>query len=334
MTVQATASDVGSGLAQDPTGSHAAHERLGPRSAGGDRDRPGRQHRHGDLRLHREPVLPAPGGFGGGGGGGRTAPPVAAPTTEPDDPAEEPAEPAPDEPATDELLGALGPLPERLDEGDPVDVAVSVSRLRFDAASQDAYAGLNGPRLADYALLARDDDFADALAGAPLTARGPLLLTPPDVLGQQAAAELARVLPEGGTLYLLGGPGALSDGVAAAVTNLGLEPVRIAGPSRVETSLAVADRVVALLGGGGNRVMLARAYGPADNPTAAWADAISAGAYGAESGVPVAHDRERGPAPGSGGLVAADGPLGLVARRRGGAVLRRGGGHGRQPDRW
>ena len=100
-----------------------------------------------------------------------------------------------------------------------------------------------GPGDAPVVVLARSDEFADALAGAPLAAkeRGPILLTPPDGLVDITAAEIQRVLPPGGVVYLLGGPAALSERVAQDVAALGYTPQRLQGPSRYETAIAIAD---------------------------------------------------------------------------------------------
>jgi len=99
-----------------------------------------------------------------------------------------------------------------------------------------------GAGSANAVLLARDDLYPDALAGAPLAAElgGPLLLTEPTQLDPRTATELARVLPAGGTVYLLGGVDALSDDVAAAVTAQGYQVDRLAGPDRFGTAAAVA----------------------------------------------------------------------------------------------
>src|SRR6202043_3498136 len=61
-------------------------------------------------------------------------------------------------------------------------------------------------------VLGRDDLFADALAGGPLAAKvhGPLLLTDPAALPAATRAEIMRVLPSGGNVYILGGVSAVS----------------------------------------------------------------------------------------------------------------------------
>lgn len=69
--------------------------------------------------------------------------------------------------------------------------------------------------------LATTATFADALAGGPLTAalRAPLLLTGPDGLDPAVRSYLSRS-DTVDTAHLLGGPGALSDAVERAVTEL------------------------------------------------------------------------------------------------------------------
>ncbi len=134
-------------------------------------------------------------------------------------------------------------------------------------------------------MLARVDAFADALAGTALLHDAPLLLTGGATLDGRAAAELDRVLADGDTVYLLGGTGALSSTVAQQVADRGFRVVRLAGASRVETAVAVATEAQRL--SGRREVLLARAYGPAGDPTAAWADSVAAGGLAATLGVPV-----------------------------------------------
>jgi len=83
---------------------------------------------------------------------------------------------------------------------------------------------------------------ADALVGTPLaTAKhGPLLLTPATALDARVKAEIVRAVPAGGTVYLLGGVGALSQRVADQVTATGRRVVRLQGVNRYATAVAVA----------------------------------------------------------------------------------------------
>ena len=152
----------------------------------------------------------------------------------------------------------------RLAGADRVATAVAVSRDGFDDGA------------AEGVVLARADAFPDALAGVPLAAQagGPLLLTDPGALADITAEEIARVLPTGATVHLLGGPAALSDEVAEAVEGLGYETARHAGADRFETALAIAEALDAPSG-----YLLASGE---DVP-----DAVSAGAAAARLGAAV-----------------------------------------------
>lgn len=94
-------------------------------------------------------------------------------------------------------------------------------------------------------VLARSDTYADALGGSSLAVRknAPLLITPPTTLAPDVAREMQRVLAPGGTVYLLGGTSALSPAVANAVQQLHYRVVRLAGPDRYATSVAIAKQV-------------------------------------------------------------------------------------------
>lgn len=118
----------------------------------------------------------------------------------------------------------------RLAGADRVATAVEVSRASF------------GDGEADTVVLASAGDYPDALAGTPVAvaAGGPLLVTPTDDLADVAAAELQRVLPESGTVHVLGGEVAIDATVEQELVDLGYDVVRIAGPSRIETALAAA----------------------------------------------------------------------------------------------
>lgn len=170
---------------------------------------------------------------------------------------------------------------ERVDAPDAASAAIAVSRLRFDARPVG-----NDQRAAAHAVLSRDDTFPDSLGGASLTGDGPLLFTGRSGLDGRTAEELRRILEPGATVYLLGGEAALSAEVSLAVVAAGFSPVRLAGPSRVETSMAVADEV-RRLHPEQREIALARAFGPDGNPTAAWADAVTGGAVGADQSLPI-----------------------------------------------
>jgi len=121
--------------------------------------------------------------------------------------------------------------PTRVFGTDRESTAVAASVSAFAAGSASAV------------VLARADVFPDALAGGPLAAakHAPLLLTPSGALDAETKTEISRVLPTGGTVYLLGGAAALSDAVASEIGAMGDVAVRISGPDRFATAAAIAD---------------------------------------------------------------------------------------------
>jgi putative cell wall-binding protein len=122
-------------------------------------------------------------------------------------------------------------------------------------------------------VLASDANYPDALAGSPLAVakHGPLLLTDPSALNPTVGTEIGRVLPKGGTVYLLGGDIALSPAIDAQVQGLGDVPQRIAGADRFATAVAIAEVL-------GDPKTVIEATG------LTFADALSAGAAAAKVG--------------------------------------------------
>lgn len=92
-------------------------------------------------------------------------------------------------------------------------------------------------------VLARGDDYPDALVAGPLAAakNAPLLLTAGSSLPTVSKAELQRVLATGGKVYILGGTGAVPASVATQLTGLGYQVVRYGGADRFATAVQVAD---------------------------------------------------------------------------------------------
>ncbi|WP_370326196.1 beta-propeller domain-containing protein [Euzebya sp.] len=199
-------------------------------------------------------------------------------------------------------LGGVGPFDgdpattERIEAGDPVTAAIAVSQQRFDTAP--------------HAVLATVDSFADSLAGAALTDDGPLLLTASARLTPATAAELDRVLGDGATVYVLGGEDAIGPAVADELTAAGYAVARLAGETRVETALAVADEVRRRHPG--DTVLLARSDGPADNPTSAWADSMTGGSLAAARGLPILVTPTDALHPAVATWLAADAPVSTV----------------------
>ena len=99
----------------------------------------------------------------------------------------------------------------------------------------------------DTVVLARGDQFADALAAAPLAAalKAPVVLTMPRRVDEQTIDALKRQHVE--KVVVVGGTSAVSD---AAVAQLGRERIqveRIAGTDRFTTAVAVASRTISAL---------------------------------------------------------------------------------------
>jgi putative cell wall-binding protein len=94
-------------------------------------------------------------------------------------------------------------------------------------------------------VLARGDNFPDALAGGPLAGyvQGPLLLTPPDRLPSAVMAEIKRVLTPGGLVYILGGASSVSSGIERGISAAGFLTRRLAGRNRFETAIAIAEEL-------------------------------------------------------------------------------------------
>ncbi|CAN5741329.1 hypothetical protein BH23ACT8_BH23ACT8_15280 [soil metagenome] len=148
---------------------------------------------------------------------------------------------------------------ERVSGADRVGTSIAVSQLLH-------------PETATAVVLARSDDFADALVGAPLAAQlgGPILLTAPGGLSPGVAEEVDRLEPA--EVVLLGGESALSAEVEAG---LGDRPVRrVVGADRFATAAAVAAELPASA-----RVYLATG---ADFP-----DALAAAPPAAAEGAPI-----------------------------------------------
>lgn len=118
------------------------------------------------------------------------------------------------------ILGSAGVVSEGVKSSLERHTSGEVSRL----AGGDRYATSVEVSLASYgsagsdtAFVATGQNFPDGLAGGPVAALvpGPLLLVASNSLPSVVAAELARLDPD--TVYVLGGPSAVSDGVTHAI---------------------------------------------------------------------------------------------------------------------
>lgn len=130
----------------------------------------------------------------------------------------------------------------RLAGADRYATAIAISRSHW--AGLNTYPSDTRPH-ASAVVLTRSDTFADALAGSALAVakQGPLLMTPPDRMYGETLGEIGRVLPPGGTVYLLGSEAALGPDIEQNVLAWGFKPVRLAGPDRFATAIEVAKAI-------------------------------------------------------------------------------------------
>ena len=131
------------------------------------------------------------------------------------------------------------------------------------------------------ALLGTAANFADNLAsgslqGAAIPGGRPLFLNEgADAVDAEVLEEMARVLPEGATVHVLGGEAAISAEVAADLAAVGYAVNRLAGPTRTETAIAIAEVNQT------DTVLVVRSDGEG---TAQFADSLGAGALAATRG--------------------------------------------------
>jgi hypothetical protein len=127
-------------------------------------------------------------------------------------------------------------------DDDPRPVQRVAGEDRIATAIEISKAALPDAELADSVLLASAAGFADALAGTSLAVarNGVVLLTPPDSLDPRVTAEIGRVLQPDGTVFVLGGPAAVSPAVVEALDANGFRSVRLGGADRYETAVVIA----------------------------------------------------------------------------------------------
>ena len=108
----------------------------------------------------------------------------------------------------------------------------------------------------DVAVVATMEGYWDALAASSLAGAygAPILLTDDESLSQQTSEELDRLGAK--TVFIVGGPDAVSDDVQSQLTAKGLTTQRLAGETAVETAIAVANHVKQI-GKAGDRCIVA-----------------------------------------------------------------------------
>jgi putative cell wall-binding protein len=144
--------------------------------------------------------------------------------------------------------------PVRAAGSDRIGTAVAVSQLNFPGGGAGAV------------VLARSDDFPDALVAAPLaaTTQAPLLFVQGASLPTVTRNEISRVIGAHGTVYLIGSTSAIPTSVETTLQSLGYSTVRLGGSDRYATAVAVANAL-----GGRGTVFLATGIN--------FPDALSAG---------------------------------------------------------
>lgn len=144
---------------------------------------------------------------------------------------------------------------------------------RFATAAAISSAGWES---SDTVILARGDDYADALAGVPLAYAldAPILLTRNGELTAETEAEIERL---GATeVILLGGTLAISEEIANSLQGNNLSVTRLSGESRYDTAAEIARF---LAPEGADQIAVASGL---DFP-----DALSIASYAAQAGIPI-----------------------------------------------
>lgn len=145
--------------------------------------------------------------------------------------------------------------------------------LRYDTAIE---VSRNGWASSDTVILARGDNFADALAGVPLAKKidTPILLTPHNKLFDRTLREIKRLRAK--NVVILGGPVAVNEKISTTLKKEGLNVRRIAGGTRFDTASLIASEVAP---NGSDRVVVASGM---DFP-----DALSVASHAAKEGIPI-----------------------------------------------
>ncbi|MCA0987100.1 cell wall-binding repeat-containing protein [Guptibacillus algicola] len=149
---------------------------------------------------------------------------------------------------------------DRISGKDRYETAVAISEMGWDSA--------------DTVIIARGDDFPDALAGAPLAYKmdAPILLTG-KTLPQSVKDEIARL--HATKAIILGGEGAVLPYVYNELKSLGLDVDRIGGADRFDT----ATNIAAVLDGDPAKAVVANGMN--------FPDALSIASFAAENGYPI-----------------------------------------------
>ncbi|WP_286316554.1 cell wall-binding repeat-containing protein, partial [Romboutsia ilealis] len=166
--------------------------------------------------------------------------------------------------------------------GEQANVNLIAGEDRFTTAVEVSKQLVAEGETANAVVLVGEDAIVDGLAAAPLAKKvgAPILLTKSNTLPEATEKEMLRVLGKnmtGKTVYLVGGETRISKELEANIAKLGVKVERLAGDTRFETSLKIAEKVTS-----GATVETAFVVGGDGE-----ADAMSISAYAAEQEAPI-----------------------------------------------
>lgn len=123
-------------------------------------------------------------------------------------------------------------------------------------------------------VLARDDNFPDALAGTPLAYKfnAPILLTNSQTLSTETEAEIERINPT--KIFILGSPKAISNEIEQKL-KLKYAVERVGGSDRFETAAKIASAV----GGSSGKAVIAYGFN--------FPDALAVSSWAANKNIPI-----------------------------------------------
>lgn len=143
-----------------------------------------------------------------------------------------------------------------------------------DNASLSVKVAQSGWSSATHVILTRDDVVADAMVSVPLSKKydAPILMTSTSALDEKVLSEIRSL--GAGTVFIIGGTGAISQETEQRLKTEGLYTYRFAGADRYDTAAQIATWV-----GSTDTVYLAYGYGEPD--------ALAASAFAAARGIPL-----------------------------------------------
>ena len=166
--------------------------------------------------------------------------------------------------------------------GEQANVNLVAGEDRFTTAVEVSKQLVGENETANAVVLVGEDAIVDGLAAAPLAKKvgAPILLTKANQLPEATEKEMLRVLGNNlsnKTVYLVGGEARISKELEAKIAKLGVKVERLAGNTRFETSLKIAEKVTS-----GATVDTAFVVGGNGE-----ADAMSISAYAAKEEAPI-----------------------------------------------